>query len=248
MSDLKKIHISQTLYNTCYIENYDRLAFSHTSYFTFCRYSREVGSTQVHLNLIPTTSSSSSSSDCSESNNNHHRFKTGADGKGINRYHPDPTCSKNSPGKRRNPPSTLTINHTSVSLANSPVVTQRELSQGILLNHKYFLCSVKWIIESITELQATHVEVSNGLVERALASSSSKAKMPHLRPSGNGTNSIGSHATSPSRSQGSSNMNTSGGNSTIVNKPARGWLHPDHLFAKEGVNYNVRVSIQINLN
>ena len=30
--------------------------------------------------------------------------------------------------------------------------------------------------------------------------------------------------------------------SGFVNKPARGWLHPDHLFAKDGINYNVRVS------
>jgi len=30
--------------------------------------------------------------------------------------------------------------------------------------------------------------------------------------------------------------------SSIVNKPARGWLHPDYLFAKDGINYNVRVS------
>ena len=29
---------------------------------------------------------------------------------------------------------------------------------------------------------------------------------------------------------------------SIVNKPARGWLHPDYLFAKDGINYNVRVS------
>ena len=29
--------------------------------------------------------------------------------------------------------------------------------------------------------------------------------------------------------------------SGFVNKPARGWLHPDHLFAKDGINYNVRV-------
>lgn len=28
---------------------------------------------------------------------------------------------------------------------------------------------------------------------------------------------------------------------SIVNKPARGWLHPDHLFAQDGVNYAVRV-------
>ena len=38
---------------------------------------------------------------------------------------------------------------------------------------------------------------------------------------------------------GSSNMESVSG---FVNKPARGWLHPDHLFAKDGINYNVRVS------
>ena len=27
---------------------------------------------------------------------------------------------------------------------------------------------------------------------------------------------------------------------SFVNKPARGWLHPDHLFAKDGINYAVR--------
>ena len=35
-----------------------------------------------------------------------------------------------------------------------------------------------------------------------------------------------------------SNMESLSG---FVNKPARGWLHPDHLFAKDGINYNVRV-------
>ena len=37
----------------------------------------------------------------------------------------------------------------------------------------------------------------------------------------------------------SANMESMSG---FVNKPARGWLHPDHLFAKDGINYNVRVS------
>ena len=31
---------------------------------------------------------------------------------------------------------------------------------------------------------------------------------------------------------------------SIISKPARGWLHPDYLFAKDGINYNVRVSIK----
>ncbi len=35
----------------------------------------------------------------------------------------------------------------------------------------------------------------------------------------------------------------SGQSNSIVNKPARGWLHPDYLFAKDGINYNVRVSV-----
>eukprot|EP00094_Tigriopus_californicus_P002356 TCALIF_02275-PA protein Name:"Similar to Shc1 SHC-transforming protein 1 (Rattus norvegicus)" AED:0.07 eAED:0.07 QI:0/0.9/0.90/0.90/0.9/0.90/11/250/830 len=35
---------------------------------------------------------------------------------------------------------------------------------------------------------------------------------------------------------------------SIVNKPARGWLHPDHLFAQDGVNYAVRYigSLEVN--
>ena len=33
-----------------------------------------------------------------------------------------------------------------------------------------------------------------------------------------------------------------GGVNSIVNKPVRGWLHPDHLFAKDGINYAVRVT------
>ena len=40
----------------------------------------------------------------------------------------------------------------------------------------------------------------------------------------------------------SANMESMSG---FVNKPARGWLHPDHLFAKDGINYNVRVSISL---
>ena len=48
---------------------------------------------------------------------------------------------------------------------------------------------------------------------------------------------------SASASASSSNAGTTERNSTFVNKPARGWLHPDYLFAKDGINYNVRVSI-----
>lgn len=34
----------------------------------------------------------------------------------------------------------------------------------------------------------------------------------------------------------------SGGGSSFISKPARGWLHPDHLVSKEGITYAVRVS------
>ena len=27
---------------------------------------------------------------------------------------------------------------------------------------------------------------------------------------------------------------------SFVSKPTRGWLHPDHLFARDGINYAVR--------
>ena len=40
---------------------------------------------------------------------------------------------------------------------------------------------------------------------------------------------------------------SSNGANSIVNKPARGWLHPDHLFAKDGINYAVRVRNNSNL-
>lgn len=36
-------------------------------------------------------------------------------------------------------------------------------------------------------------------------------------------------------------MATGGG--SFINKPARGWLHPDHLVSKEGITYAVRVSL-----
>lgn len=35
-------------------------------------------------------------------------------------------------------------------------------------------------------------------------------------------------------------MATGGG--SFISKPARGWLHPDHLVSKEGIMYAVRVS------
>ena len=31
-----------------------------------------------------------------------------------------------------------------------------------------------------------------------------------------------------------------GAPASFVSKPPRGWLHPDHLFAREGINYAVR--------
>ena len=35
-------------------------------------------------------------------------------------------------------------------------------------------------------------------------------------------------------------MKSQGAPTSFVSKPARGWLHPDHLFAREGINYAVR--------
>lgn len=29
---------------------------------------------------------------------------------------------------------------------------------------------------------------------------------------------------------------------SFISKPARGWLHPDHLVSKEGISYMVKVS------
>lgn len=40
---------------------------------------------------------------------------------------------------------------------------------------------------------------------------------------------------------------TSTASNSFVSKPARGWLHPDYLFAKDGINYNVRVSFSDSL-
>ncbi len=41
-------------------------------------------------------------------------------------------------------------------------------------------------------------------------------------------------------SYNSGTMQSTTSSSNIVSKPARGWLHPDHLFAKDGINYNVK--------
>jgi len=35
-------------------------------------------------------------------------------------------------------------------------------------------------------------------------------------------------------------MAAANGNQSFVSKPPRGWLHPDHLFARDGINYAVR--------
>lgn len=32
-----------------------------------------------------------------------------------------------------------------------------------------------------------------------------------------------------------------GGGGSFISKPARGWLHPDHLVSKEGITYAVKV-------
>ena len=58
-----------------------------------------------------------------------------------------------------------------------------------------------------------------------------------------GSNSTGITGAASNSERGSES--TLKANSTFVNKPARGWLHPDYLFAKDGINYNVRVSFEI---
>ena len=91
-----------------------------------------------------------------------------------------------------------------------------------------------------TELHATHVEVTNGLVQRALAASNSKMSQLSASP-GNGRSAAGP-ASSPSPPTMPASP-VSGGDAAqgIVNKPVRGWLHPDHLFQQDGINFNVRV-------
>jgi len=58
----------------------------------------------------------------------------------------------------------------------------------------------------------------------------------HVSP-GHGTINRTASPSNQENAGASSNMESVSG---FVNKPARGWLHPDHLFAKDGINYNVR--------
>lgn len=37
------------------------------------------------------------------------------------------------------------------------------------------------------------------------------------------------------------NLAMAAGGSSFISKPARGWLHPDHLVSNEGINYTVKV-------
>lgn len=37
------------------------------------------------------------------------------------------------------------------------------------------------------------------------------------------------------------------GGSSFISKPARGWLHPDHLVSKEGITYTVKVSFHFSI-
>ncbi len=84
---------------------------------------------------------------------------------------------------------------------------------------------------AFSDLSATHVEVTEHMLERALK------MMPQPSPRGATAATAGAAGPAvPPAASSSSNP------SSIVNKPARGWLHPDHLLAKEGINYAVRVS------
>ena len=64
----------------------------------------------------------------------------------------------------------------------------------------------------------------------------------HVSP-GHGTINRTASPSNQENAGASSNMESVSG---FVNKPARGWLHPDHLFAKDGINYNVRVRLSLN--
>ena len=70
---------------------------------------------------------------------------------------------------------------------------------------------------------------------------SGKVALPTSNSSGSNSTGTTGAASNPERGSES----TLKANSTFVNKPARGWLHPDYLFAKDGINYNVRVSFEI---
>ena len=70
---------------------------------------------------------------------------------------------------------------------------------------------------------------------------SGKVALPTSNSSGSNSTGITGAASNSERGSES----TLKANSTFVNKPARGWLHPDYLFAKDGINYNVRVSFWI---
>ena len=109
--------------------------------------------------------------------------------------------------------------------------------------------TINFISAIDTELHATHVEVTNGLVQRALAASNSKMSQLSAAAGNNSSARPGAGSPSPPTMPASPiSSSGNGGDATsspgIVNKPVRGWLHPDHLFQQEGVNFSVRVRVK----
>jgi len=160
-----------------------------------CRYSREVGSTQINLPGLP------ASIDVRHSSLNQRISSAELSG----RYHPDPTCRR--PLRR-----TLTSSSSSASTSSSASSTQS--------NPEPLHCRRR--------------------VRRHKMATTSTPKSKVALPTSNssGSNSTGITGAASNSERGSES--TLKANSTFVNKPARGWLHPDYLFAKDGINYNVR--------
>ena len=80
---------------------------------------------------------------------------------------------------------------------------------------------------------------SNTTRETSLTASSNASSLTVGLTSRMGTN--GCQSTSAANSQ-TSDWNKSG---TFINKPARGWLHPDQQIADTGISYSVRVCLTI---
>ena len=75
------------------------------------------------------------------------------------------------------------------------------------------------------------------------ASGSGPKRRRHFRTSKMASSATASSSvtTSTPKGKAAAMAPPSNASSSFVSKPARGWLHPDYLFAKDGINYNVRV-------
>ena len=108
-------------------------------------------------------------------------------------------------------------------------ITSRLHSTNLCFHGSYFVFSYR-----------IKYPVKTGIVSKQFMSASIVTSSAHT-PSGQGTLRQTASPLQEGISHGPTASNMEG-ISGFVNKPARGWLHPDHLFAKDGINYNVRVS------